>query len=66
MNPRVRGALRLLILIALMAGLFLLFPAAYRFAEGASRSLLRLWWLVLLCALGLWLIWGVARRPRDR
>jgi uncharacterized protein with PQ loop repeat len=66
MNPRVRGVLRLLVLVAVLVFLFALFPAAYRFVEGASRNALRLWWLVLLIALGCWLIWGIGRRPRDR
>jgi hypothetical protein len=62
MNPRVRGLLRLLVLLAVMVLLFLLFPAAVRFVEGAARSVVRLWWLVLLLALGVWLIWGAVRR----
>jgi hypothetical protein len=44
--------------------LFLLFPAAFGFAEEAARSVVRLWWLVLLLALGIWLVWGVGRRPK--
>ena len=64
MNPRLRGVLRLIVLLAVMALLFLLFPAAFRFAEGAARSVVRLWWMVLLLALGAWLIWGIGRRPR--
>ena len=64
MNPRLRGVLRLIVLLAVMALLFLLFPAAFRFAEGAARSVLRLWWIVLLLALAAWLIWGIGRRPR--
>ena len=62
MAPKARGCLQLLVLLAVVAGLFLLFPAALRFAEGAARSVVRLWWLVLLLALGAWLIWGVGRR----
>ena len=64
MDPRVRAFLRLCVLLAVFAVLFLLFPAAFSFAEGAARSVLRLWWLVLLVALGIWLIWGVGRRPK--
>jgi hypothetical protein len=66
MNPQVRGLIRLLVLVAVMVLFFMLFPAAYRFAEGASRSVMRLWWLVLLVALACWLIWGIGRRPKDR
>ena len=64
-TPRGRAFFWLLALIALMVFLLVLFPTAYRFAEGAARSLVRLWWLVLLLALGIWLIWGVGRRPKP-
>ena len=64
MAPRLRGCLQLLILLAVTAGLLLLFPAVFKFAQGAARSTLRLWWLVLLLALGIWLIWGLGRRPK--
>lgn len=64
MNPQVRALLRLGILVAIAIGLFLLFPAAFAFAEGAALSVVRLWWLVLLLALGAWLIWGIGRRPK--
>ena len=62
MAPRLRGCLQLVLLLAVSAGLLLLFPPMFKFAEGAARSMLRLWWLVLLLALGIWLIWGVGRR----
>jgi hypothetical protein len=65
MNPRVRGCLRLLVLLALFVLLFLLFPVMFRFAEGAARSVVRLWWLVLLLALAGWLIWGLGRKPKP-
>lgn len=64
MTPRARAFFWVVVLLAIMALLLVLFPAAYRFAEGAARSLVRLWWLVLLLALGIWLIWGVGRRPK--
>jgi hypothetical protein len=64
-SPRTRAFLRLIVLLAIAALLLLLFPAAFRFVEGAARSLIRLWWLVLLLALAIWLIWGVGRRPRG-
>lgn len=65
MNPRARGCLRLLVLGVLAVLLFLLFPAAFKFAEGAARSAMRLWWVVLLLALAGWLIWGVGRKPKS-
>jgi hypothetical protein len=64
MMPRTRAILRLLVLLAVAVVLLLLFPAAFKFAEGAARSVVRLWWLVLALALAVWLIWGVARRPK--
>lgn len=64
MNPSFRLFLKLCALILIMVVLCLLFPAAFRFAEGAARSVIRLWWLVLLVALGAWLFWGVGRRPK--
>jgi hypothetical protein len=64
MTPPARGLARLLVLLAAAVLLFLLFPAAYRFVQGAALSVVRLWWLVLLLALAAWLIWGVGRRPK--
>ena len=62
MSSRGRGCLQLLVLLVVAAGLLLLFPVAFKFAEGAARSIVRLWWLVLLFALGAWLVWGVGRK----
>ena len=64
MNPKARGCFGLLALTLLAAGLFLLFPIAFKFVEGAARSVLRLWWIVLLLALAGWLIWGAGRKPK--
>ena len=64
MNPRPRAALQLLVLIAVVAVLFLIFPRAYAFVEIAARELRYLWWLILLIALACWLIWGAGRRPK--
>lgn len=65
MNPRLRAFLQVCALLVVLLFLFLLFPAAFRFAEGAARSVVRLWWLILLIALAVWLIWGVGRRPKK-
>ena len=64
MNPRKRAALQLLVLIAVGAVLFLVFPKAFALVEVAARELRYLWWLILLVALGSWLIWGVGRRSK--
>jgi hypothetical protein len=64
MNPRPRAALQLLVLIGVVAVLFLLFPRTIAFVEIAARELRYLWWLVLLVALAVWLIWSAGRRPK--
>jgi hypothetical protein len=64
MNPRVRAALQISLLLGVIAVLFLLFPAAFRFVEMAARELRYLWWLILLIALAVWLIWGIRRKPK--
>ena len=64
MNPRVRAALQIGVLLAVIAVLFLVFPAAFGFVEMAARELRYLWWLILLMALAIWLIWGIKRKPK--
>jgi len=64
MNPRVRAALQMGVLLSVIAVLFLVFPAAFRFVEMAARELRYLWWLILLIALAIWLIWGIRRKPK--
>ncbi len=64
MNPRWRAAFIVLFLV-LVAGLLLAFfkPAA-QFLEMAAREVRYLWWILLLIALAVWLIWGVGRKKR--
>ena len=64
MNPRLRAVLQLLVLIGIVALLFLIFPRTLAFVEMAARELRYLWWLVLLIALGGWLIWSAGRRRK--
>jgi uncharacterized protein with PQ loop repeat len=64
MNPRVRAALQIGVLLAVIAMLFVVFPAALGFVEMAARELRYLWWLILLIALAIWLIWGIRRKPK--
>ena len=64
MNPRVRAALQIGVLLAVIAVLFVAFPAAFGFVEMAARELRYLWWLILLIALAIWLIWGIKRKPK--
>ena len=65
MNPRTRAAIQIGILLAVVVALVLLFPRAYAFAEMAARELRYFWWLILLVALGGWLIWGLGRKPKT-
>ena len=62
MSPRIRGCGGLLLLVGVCILLILFFRPALAFAEAASRSLRHLWWLVLILALGIWLIWGMNRK----
>ena len=63
MNPRVRAILRASILLAVGLVLLFLFPRATAAAELAAREIRYLWWLVLLVALAVWLIWGFKKKP---
>lgn len=65
MSPRLRAALQLAALVAVLVVLLLLFPSAYAFAEMAAREMRYLWWLILLIALAGWLIWGAGRKPKP-
>lgn len=65
MTPRTRAGLQLLVLLITGVALMLLYPPALRFAEGAAREVRYLWWLILLVALAVWLIWGANRRPKS-
>lgn len=64
MSPRIKALIQTLALLAVVLILFLIFPRMFAFVELAARELRYLWWLVLLLALGIWLIWGLGRRPR--
>ena len=52
------------LVVGIAGGLFLVFPRALTFLELAARELRYLWWLVLLVALGLWLVWASKRSPQ--
>ena len=64
MSPRVRSLVAVLALVAVLGLLIFAFPRALAFAELAARELRYFWWLILIVALGIWLIWGVGRRPK--
>ena len=65
MNPRLRVLLQWGLVAVVVLGLFLLFPSALGFVEMAARELRYFWWLILLVALAVWLIWGASRRPKE-
>ena len=62
MNPGIRALIQLVILVVVVAILVIAFPAAQEFVELAARELRVFWWLVLLLALAIWLIWGVSKK----
>lgn len=62
MTPRQRLFLQSFILLLVIGGWILLFPGALKFVKMAARELRYFWWLILLVALALWLIWGFRRR----
>jgi hypothetical protein len=63
-NPRWRAFVAIVALVVVLALLVFAFPRALAFAELAARELRYFWWLVLIVALAIWLIWGVGRRPK--
>ena len=63
MNPRPRALLQLGLLVVVSLGLLLVFPRALGFVEMAARELRYFWWLLLLVALAVWLIWAGRRQP---
>jgi uncharacterized membrane-anchored protein len=58
--------LQVVVLVVVVGGLVLLFPRAYAFVEMAARELRYFWWLILLVALAVWLVWGLGRsKPKE-
>lgn len=49
--------------VGVFMALVLAFPRALAFTELAARELRYFWWLILIVALAVWLIWGVGRKP---
>jgi uncharacterized membrane-anchored protein len=65
MNPRLRAGLQVAVLVAVLTGLVLIFPRAFAFVEMAARELRYFWWVILLTALAIWLIWGIGRKNKE-
>jgi hypothetical protein len=64
MTPRGRAIAQIAILAGVFLLLFLFFQPALAFVELAAREIRYLWWVILLLALAVWLIWGVSRKPK--
>ena len=62
MNPRAIAILKIVCLVATILGLVLMFPKALGFVEMGAREIRYLWWMILLLALAVWLIWGLGKK----
>lgn len=65
MNPRYIALLKLLVLVGVIVLLCLIFQVVLGFVEMAAREVRYLWWVILLLALAIWLIWGLGRKPKK-
>lgn len=65
LHPRAKAGCQVLVLLGVLVALVLLFKPAYAFVEMAARELRYFWWLILLVALAIWLIWGIGRKPKE-
>ncbi len=65
MSPRKRALIPLLLLVGVVVILAALFPPVLAFVEMGAREIRYLWWVVLLLALGIWLIWGIGKKPKQ-
>ena len=64
MRPRLRAVLSTVALLGVLVTLVLAFPRVAAFTELAARELRYFWWLILIVALAIWLIFGVSRGSR--
>lgn len=65
MDRRQIALIKFLVLAAAILGLIFLFPRALAFVEMGARELRYFWWLILLVALAIWLIWGMGGRSKK-
>lgn len=65
MNPRYLAFFKLLGVLLLVVVLFFIFPSTIKFVEMAARELRYLWWLILLVALAVWMIYIAGKKPRQ-
>jgi hypothetical protein len=64
MNPRNIALLKIASLVVVVVALILIFPKALGFVEMGAREVRYLWWMILLLALAVWLIWGLGSRKK--
>jgi uncharacterized protein with PQ loop repeat len=64
MNPRTIAILKIVVLAAVVLTLVLMFPKALSFVEMGAREVRYLWWMLLLVALAVWLIWGLGGKKK--
>ena len=62
MSPRNIAILKIVSVVAVIGTLILIFPRALGFVEMGAREVRYLWWMILLLALAVWLIWGLGRK----
>jgi len=53
---RIRRVIAFFIAFLILGALCLLFPRMLAFVELAARELRYLWWLILIAAIGVWLV----------
>lgn len=62
MQSQLRGFLQLVFLFAIVFLLIRFFPFVVRIGEAAAMGLRQFWWVVLILALGGWLVWVLRKR----
>jgi hypothetical protein len=62
MSPRLIAILKIICLAAAVLAVILMFPKALAFVEMGAREVRYLWWMILLLALAVWLIWGLGKK----
>lgn len=64
MSPEARRNIALLGIVLVIVGACVVFPRVLAFVELGARELRYYWWLVLLLAVGGWMIFFAGRRGR--
>ena len=64
MNPRYALFFKLAGAVLFVLLLMFIFPPVMEFVEMGAKELRYLWWLILLLALAVWLIWGLGGKKK--